>query len=532
MSTRDVRHSSPRHAGRALRGWKASGTLVCTLCLSGLASLGTAACDNAETLFPTGGNGGEGGSGASTSNGGNGGTGGAAPQAITPAAGGARRIIARQYIGSIRTLLGDAAAAAATPPADPQLLGLETIAARDLATPPNYVELYETSARNIANVVVSDPAAYAKLVPCTPTVVADAACLRQVAEGFAPTAWRRPLTEVEIQRVTGTGLAGATAFGQFEAGVRNVLSAILQSPNFLYIVEIGEPDPADPTRRKLTPAELVTRMSFFLINSTPPAGAPRGRGEGPARRRGGHPRRSLTSSSRSPRRRPRSTPSTTRSTSSAIWPPSRRDAALFPEFTPTARAAMREETLRLVRDIVWDRDSDAREILDANYTFVNGELAAIYGIPGVTGDAFVKVTVPAEQQRRGFLGHGSFLARASHAESSSPTRRGAFVQDTLLCNPIPPPPPDVNPTSRPSWTASPRSRSSFSTWRTRAARAATRTWTRSASRWSRSTRSAGTARRIRASRSTPRERCRTSAHSTARASSRPSSATIRAARAA
>ena len=448
MSTRDVRHSSPRHAERRLQRWRASGTLVCTLCLSGLASLGTAACDNPETLFPTGGNGGEGGSGASTSNGGNGGSGGAEPQAIVPAAGGARRLIARQYVGSIRTLLGDAAAAAATPPADPQLLGLESIAARDLATPPNYVELYETSARNIANVVVSDPASYAKLVPCTPAGVADAACLRQVAEGFAPTAWRRPLTEVELQRLTAVGTTAATGFNQFEAGVKNVLSAVLQSPNFLYIIEIGEPDAEDPTVRRLTPTELVTRMSFFLINSTPPAALLQAAAEG-----GLDTDEEIRALADQLVAQPEA-----QAALDAFYDEvyllrnlatTPKDAVLFPEFTPTARAAMREETLRLVRDVVWDRDADAREILDADYTFVNGELAAIYGIPGVTGDAFVKVTPPAEQQRRGFLGHGSFLARAAHAESSSPTRRGAFVQDTLLCNPVPPPPPDVNPTFPP-----------------------------------------------------------------------------------
>ena len=438
-----------RKADRGLRRWAATRSLAGTLCFSGLAALGTAACDGEpQDLFPTGGAGGEGGSGASTNTGGTGGTGGVEPQDITPVAGGARRIIARQYIGSIRTLLGDAAAAAALPPADPQLLGLETIAARDLATPPNYIELYENSARAIANVAVADPVSYAKLVPCTPTGADDAACMRQVVEGFAPTAWRRPLTEVEIQRVTGTGIAGATAFGQFEAGVRNVLSAILQSPNFLYIVEIGEPDPADPTRRKLTPAELVTRMTFFLINSTPPQAlldaANTGALDDEAGIRG--LAEQLIAQPEAEGALDAFYDEVYLLRNLATTP---KDPALFPEFTPSARAAMREETLRLIRDIVWERDSDAREILDANYTFVNGELAAIYGIPNVSGDAFVKVTAPAEQQRRGFLGHGSFLARASHAESSSPTRRGAFVQDTLLCNPIPPPPPDVNPSFPP-----------------------------------------------------------------------------------
>jgi hypothetical protein len=420
--------------------------LAGTLCILGLVSFGTPGCgSNNETLFPSGGSGGTAGTGGQTGTAGTGGgTGGSEPEPVTPAPGGARRIIARQYIASIRTLLGDVAAAAAKPPADPQLLGLETIAATDLATPPTFIETYESTALGVAAAAVADPATKAKLVPCQPTSTDDSACMRKVVENFAPIAWRRALTETEIVRVTGTGITAAKAYGSFDAGIRYALSAILQSPNFLYIVEIGEPDAEDPTVRRLTPTELVTRISFFLTNSTPPPVLLDAAKQGAVNDEQGiralaaqlvaQPEAKLALDAFYDEvyqlRNLASVP---------------KKAELFPEFTPTAREAMRQETLLLIRDVVWDRDADSREIFDAKYTFVNGELAAIYGIPNVSGSAFVKVTPPPEQQRAGFLSHGSFLARASHADSSSPTRRGAFVQDTLLCNPVPPPPPTVNP---------------------------------------------------------------------------------------
>lgn len=429
---------STRRADTGLRRATAGRSLAGALWVMGLVPFGLAACDGGnETLFPTGG-GGTGGSG------GTGGTGGLEPEAITPYPGGIRRLVARQYIGSIKTLLGDKAAAAATPPIDPQLLGLETIAATTLATPPAFVDQYEVTARNIADVVMNDPASAAELVPCTPAGADDAVCMRQVVEGFAPLAWRRPLTETEITRLVSTGLAGAAAFGQFDRGVRNVISAVLQSPNFLYIVEIGEPDPADPTVRRLTPGELVTRMSFFLINSTPPQALLDAANEGAL---------DTDEGIRAMAEQLVSQPEAQAALNAfydevyllrnlATTP---KDDALFPEFTPSIRAAMREETLRLVHDVVWTRDADAREILDADYTFVNGELAAFYGYTGVNGEEWVKVTPPEGQGRAGFLTQGSFLARAAHAESTSPTRRGAFILDTLLCDPVPPPPPTVNP---------------------------------------------------------------------------------------
>src|SRR5262249_52788257 len=84
-------------------------------------------------------------------------------------------------------------------------------------------------------------------------------------------AWRRPLTQVEVARIAKAASASAKSFGTIEAGLEGAISALLQSPNFLYIVEIGEPDEERPEVRRLTMTELATRMSMFLLNQTPDA---------------------------------------------------------------------------------------------------------------------------------------------------------------------------------------------------------------------------------------------------------------------
>jgi hypothetical protein len=447
---RSPRTGAPRTAipRRATPGWGAA-----LLSLSVAAATLSACSSSTETTpSPTSSSAG-GGSSASgaggdvttaTGTGGSGGSGGAPAVPLKPAAGGARRLIGRQYIGSIRTLLGNNAALAATPPGDPQLNGLETIGASDLATPASSVETYETSALAVASAVVSDPAVVTTILPCVPNGATDYACLRQFVTTFGRLAWRRTLTDAEITRVTATGVAAAKAYSSFDAGLGTTISAVLQSPYFLYIIEIGAPDKADPTVRRLTPLELATRMSFFLLSSTPDAKLLDDAEKGALDDEAG-----IRAVATAMLQRPEA-----KTTLSAFYSEifhlreltsATKDPVLFPQFTDSLKASMQEETLRLIEDVVWTRDADAREILSADYTFVDAELAQLYGVGAPQGGGFAKVTLPPEQKRAGMLGQASFLTRGAHDRETSPTRRGNFVREAILCDPIPPPPPTVTP---------------------------------------------------------------------------------------
>jgi hypothetical protein len=126
-----------------------------------------------------------------------------------------------------------------------------------------------------------------------------------------------------------------------------------------------------------------------------------------------------------------------------------KSAEVYPLYSPELQDSMREESLQLIRDIVWNQDTDARGMFDADYTFIDADLAALYGVSAPSGASFGKTTLPAAQQRRGLLGHAGLLALLSHTDSSSATRRGAFIQARFLCSPVPPPPADVVPTFPP-----------------------------------------------------------------------------------
>lgn len=429
-------------------------SLGATLLSMTLAASALAACSGTGDTDPfhtsssgSGGSGstvaGVGGGGGGTTTG-SGGSGGAAAAPLKPAAGGARRLIGRQYIGSIRTLLGDNASKAATPPSDPQLNGFETIGASILATPASSVETYETSALAVASAVVSDPAVLAKILPCTPSGPKDYTCLWQFVQSFGRLAWRRPLTDDEITRVTATGIKAAQAYNSFEAGLGTAITALLQSPYFLYIIEVGAPDKTDPAVRRLTGLELATRMSFFLLSSTPDAklldDAEKGALDDDA---------GVRAVATAMLQRPEA-----KTTLAAFYSEvyhlrelttATKDPGLFPQFDAGLKLSMQNETLLLINDVVWTRDADARELFSADYTFVDKDLADLYGYTGPVGSGFARVNLPAEQKRAGILGQASFLTRGAHDKETSPTRRGNFVREAILCDPVPPPPPSVTP---------------------------------------------------------------------------------------
>lgn len=117
------------------------------------------------------------------------------------------------------------------------------------------------------------------------------------------------------------------------------------------------------------------------------------------------------------------------------------DMVLYPDFTTQLADAMRRETETFLRHLVQE-DRNVLDLLHADYTFVNELLADHYGIPGVVGDDFRKVSYP-DDRRRGILGHGSILTQTSLANRTSPVLRGKWVMEVLLGTPPPPPPPGV-----------------------------------------------------------------------------------------
>jgi hypothetical protein len=350
-----------------------------------------------------------------------------------------RRLLAKQYTNSVKALLGEQAAEAAAPPADIPSQGFEAIGASQLSPSDSTLAQYESSARAIADVVVSDVSMLPPRMGCTPTGPTDQACFETFVRTFGKRAFRRPLTEDEVTRYVTLTSTVAGRYGNPYAGVAYAITAFLQSPNFIYQVEIGEIDPAHKTRRKLTGYEMATRLSFFLLD-TPPDDAMLDLAETGLAERADIRTQAAALLEREEakgaldnyfeeRFKLRQLTSLT------------KDPALFPTFGVALAEAMRTESLMLLRDVAWTRDADVRELLDAPYAFVNADLAQLYGTAAVTGDGFEKRMLSGD--RRGMFGQAAFLSSQAHPGTTSPTRRGRFISERALCIEVPPPPPEV-----------------------------------------------------------------------------------------
>jgi Protein of unknown function (DUF1592)/Protein of unknown function (DUF1588)/Protein of unknown function (DUF1595)/Protein of unknown function (DUF1587)/Protein of unknown function (DUF1585) len=357
-----------------------------------------------------------------------------------PAPGGLRRLTTSQYVSTVRLLFGDGAAAAATPPADYALSGLDAIGASELAVSDLQVEHYEASAMAVANAFVADTATFEATLPCVPQSSADADCFADYVRLAGRWTWRRDLRDDEVAALVQLATDAATLHDSFEQGIVYATGNLLQSPYFTYQVEVGVPTEGGP--RQLTGEELATRMAFVLLDRGPePAlldAAADGLLDTDAGRREVAQAMLATDQARVALSgfireywRLRDLPETAKNTD------------LHPEWTPAVALAAEEEVLRLVEDVVWEQRADFRRVFTSQDTFVNDQLAPLYGLPAPADGAWQRVTLPEEQGRSGLLGTVAFLARQAHPGDTSPTRRGLFIQDRLRCLLIPPPPPDV-----------------------------------------------------------------------------------------
>jgi hypothetical protein len=364
---------------------------------------------------------------------------------FAPAPAALHRLTRSQYANAVRALLGDAAPVPTDLEADTPLHGFSTVGAAELTISPRAAEQFEVAAQALADWAVADGPTRDALVGCDPAAVE---CLRGFFERTGRRAWRRPLEAAEIDALVGVAQTVAGELRDPWRGLAFGLSALLQSPDFLFRVERGEPDPAVPApeggqRRRYTSLEMASRLAFFLWDAPPDdalldAGL---RGElATAEGVRAAATRMLAD--------PRAERGLSRFFEEAInldrLAGLTKDPATFPQMSATLGASMRGEIEALFRDVVFTRDADFGEVLTSRRIFVNGELASLYGLPGpVDPAAFEPVDLPAGHPRGGLMGAAGVLALYSHNTVTSPTLRGKFVVTNLLCFDVPPPPAGV-----------------------------------------------------------------------------------------
>jgi mono/diheme cytochrome c family protein len=267
-------------------------------------------------------------------------------------------------------------------------------------------------------------------------------CATTIVTNLARRAFRRPVTTREVDHVLSYFDMGRAKNGSFDAGVQLALRRILADPAFLFRAERDPESVRSGAAYRVSDLELASRLSFFLWSSIPDDDLLRVATNQQLRNAdvyAAQVKRMLAD--------PRADALVTNF--AGQWLQLRNlqrstpDLMAYPEFDDGLRQGFRRETELLFTSLMRE-DRSVLELLTADYTFVNERLARHYGIPGVAGSRFRRVSIPNEE-RRGLLGHGSMLLVTSHANRTSPVKRGKWILENLMGSPPPPPPPNVPP---------------------------------------------------------------------------------------
>jgi len=274
------------------------------------------------------------------------------------------------------------------------------------------------------------------------------ACAATILSRMARLAYRRPVTKADTDTLLefydkGREDGGSNAGGNFDNGIQFALERMLVDPDFLLRVVR---DPAGKTGSyRLSDLELASRLSFFLWSSIP---------DDHLLTLAEHKDLSTPQNLEKEVRRmladPRATDALVNNFA-AQWLNLRQvedvvvDPNKYPTYDESLLQAFQQETEMFVGSTLRE-DRPVQELLDADYTFLNERLARQYGIPGVYGSRFRRVTLADHNQRGGLLAQGALLVTTSYPDRTSPVLRGKWLLNNIFGTPIPPPPPGVNAT--------------------------------------------------------------------------------------
>jgi len=300
------------------------------------------------------------------------------------------------------------------------------------------VERQHQLAYSFALGLSQDPKSVMALTGCDPNSRVAQDCRGQFLERFLPQVFRRPATPEELTEMELVFTNGEQLGGDFQSGVRAVVEVALQSPELLYLVELGDRTlPSPPGLVALTSYETAARLSFFLAGSPPDAeliSVAAQAGLRAASQVEAQARRLL--SEPEAREVVRQFYARLMNLSDVGAPGLQRNQ---PTHTLEILQLSLKETEHFIDDVTFGVQGTFRALLTEPTTWVNGPLAAFYGLPGVTGDAFQKVQLDPSR-RAGILTHSSFLTASSHGSETNPVTRGTWVLRNLLCVAPEPPP--------------------------------------------------------------------------------------------
>ena len=284
-----------------------------------------------------------------------------------------------------------------------------------------------------------------KILVCRPAAGATArqeeACARTILSTLARRAYRRPVTAADVDPLLEFYASGRKD-GSFDDGIEKALRRLLADPELVFRREVGPANVRGGGSYRISDLALASRLSFFLWSTIPDDElltlAEQGKLREPA---------TLDKQVRRMVADPKS--SALIENFAGQWLNLRALAtvapnpSVYPDFDDNLRSAFRRE-VELLFDAIVHEDRSVLDLLNANYTFVDERLAKHYGIPGVYGSRFRRVTLgPDADMRRGLLGKGAWMLVTSQATRTSPVTRGKVFLETFLGVSPPSPPPVV-----------------------------------------------------------------------------------------
>jgi hypothetical protein len=350
-----------------------------------------------------------------------------------------KRLTAPQYVNSISDVFGSGVALGSSLEQDETNELFLSMGAAKVGTSERGVEQYHAAALSIATQVVDNAADYDVLSSCAPYDPADS-CVKDALEHFGTRLWRRAMTTEELSRVAGVQSAAPQQDAtSWELGMKHAIATLLASPHFIYLPEVGEQEEGSGAHR-YTSDEMASRLSFVLWNSVPDRELLRAAADGELVTVEGV-RAQAERMLDMPRAEDLATRFFGESWLVAGLDHTDKNTDMYPEWTPELVSAYHQEFDLFLRDLTIERDGDIRELFTAESTFVNNLFTGVYGTD-VSGSDFESVSMP--EGRSGLLTSGAVMAAVSPSDRTSPTHRGVFVLERLLCTEVPAPPPSVN----------------------------------------------------------------------------------------
>lgn len=363
----------------------------------------------------------------------------------------ARFMTAQQYSNMIGDVFGaDIQIGTPIPPRMRAADGLLSTSASSVGIPGGQLMQLQRAASSIAAQVVDKgdigkelPAHRSYLVPCKPQAdnAADDACAEQFIRSTGRLLFRRSLDDAQVADWVSKAHEGAEHLKDFYAGLSSVLEGMLIDPMVLMVVDTTEADPERPGQRRLDAYSLASRLSLFLWNSVPNDAVLQAAESGEIQTPEGRAR-VVEMMLASPRVENGIRAFFDDMLAYDNFDSLAKDGKIYSRESGAVLKDAREQTLRTAYDHLIVRNRDYRDLFTTRDTFMSPALASVYNVPAVPG--WAPYTFPEGSPRMGIVNQVSFLALHSHPGRSSPTLRGKALRETLLCQVVPPPPPNVD----------------------------------------------------------------------------------------